>query len=270
MLLPLILGGGLMPVLSTLLSLPLHLLALLEVESGSSSSGLGWLSFFGTLVLTVLLFGTVMLVRQFGRHGVLPTLRRLLLTGWHGGGPQRQRGPGGQQQQQGRPGGGAARRPAGTQQERFERVTHLVQALPTEVYRSREELEGLSGGELKELLRKLGALKAGAGPAAAAPLEKRELIDLLQSGANSSSTSCPICVEDYASGDVLRALPCGHRFHLECIDKWLLSSTDYSRPPACPMCNAEVAAPAAGIEIGIEQYNDMSVASDACLARGAA
>lgn len=47
------------------------------------------------------------------------------------------------------------------------------------------------------------------------------------------------------AGDVLRLLGCGHRFHLECIDRWLLSSTDYSRPPACPMCNAELEKPAA-------------------------
>ena len=41
----------------------------------------------------------------------------------------------------------------------------------------------MSAGELKELLRKSGVLKPGAGPAAAAvPLEKRELIDLLQVG----------------------------------------------------------------------------------------
>ena len=40
--------------------------------------------------------------------------------------------------------------------------------------------------------------------------------------------------------DVLRVLKCGHRFHLECIDRWLLSSTDYSRPPACPCCNKEL------------------------------
>lgn len=44
---------------------------------------------------------------------------------------------------------------------------------------------------------------------------------------------CCACFAD----DVLRVLRCGHRFHLECIDRWLLSSTDYSRPPACPMCN---------------------------------
>ena len=44
------------------------------------------------------------------------------------------------------------------------------------------------------------------------------------------------------AGDLLRALRCGHRFHCECVDRWLLSATDYSRPPACPMCNAELTA----------------------------
>lgn len=52
------------------------------------------------------------------------------------------------------------------------------------------------------------------------------------------SASCSICCEDYTSGEVLRRLPCKHKFHLECIDRWFLSSTDYSRPVACPMCNA--------------------------------
>ena len=47
--------------------------------------------------------------------------------------------------------------------------------------------------------------------------------------------------QDYEDGDVLRVLPaCGHRYHVECIDKWCLAATDFSRPPACPLCNAEV------------------------------
>jgi hypothetical protein len=48
------------------------------------------------------------------------------------------------------------------------------------------------------------------------------------------------------AGDVLRALPCGHRYHLECVDRWFLSSTDYSRPAACPMCNAPLDTTAPG------------------------
>lgn len=34
---------------------------------------------------------------------------------------------------------------------------------------------------------------------------------LPQAGGNSSAASCSICCEDYASGDVQRVLPCGHR-----------------------------------------------------------
>ena len=54
------------------------------------------------------------------------------------------------------------------------------------------------------------------------------------------SAACSICCEDYASGEVVRRLRCAHKFHLECIDRWFLSSTDYSRPVACPVCNAPI------------------------------
>jgi hypothetical protein len=65
---------------------------------------------------------------------------------------------------------------------------------------------------------------------------------VLQGAGNSTVQNCSICCEDYAAGDVLRALRCGHRYHLECVDKWFLASVDYSRAPACPVCNAELAA----------------------------
>lgn len=67
--------------------------------------------------------------------------------------------------------------------------------------------------------------------------EKNELVEALVSGCGSTDASCSICCEDYQSEDVLRVLPCGHKFHLQCIDRWFLSSTDYSRPVACPYCN---------------------------------
>jgi hypothetical protein len=33
---------------------------------------------------------------------------------------------------------------------------------------------------------------------------------------------------------------------LDCIDRWLMSSTDYSRAPACPLCNAPLITGATG------------------------
>ncbi|KAI8322190.1 hypothetical protein GQ54DRAFT_297521 [Martensiomyces pterosporus] len=49
-----------------------------------------------------------------------------------------------------------------------------------------------------------------------------------------TSASCVICLEDYAIGEVVRVLPCGHVFHDDCITHWLL------RPKTkfhdCPMC----------------------------------
>jgi len=55
--------------------------------------------------------------------------------------------------------------------------------------------------------------------------------------ASTDHTSCSICCEDYSEGDAMRVLPCKHQFHIECVDQWFLTSTDYTRPPACPLCN---------------------------------
>jgi hypothetical protein len=32
--------------------------------------------------------------------------------------------------------------------------------------------------------------------------------------------TCTFCISDYENLDKLRVLPCGHKFHVECIDKW--------------------------------------------------
>ncbi|KAH9316327.1 hypothetical protein KI387_024954, partial [Taxus chinensis] len=42
---------------------------------------------------------------------------------------------------------------------------------------------------------------------------------------------CPVCLVEYVGGEILRVLPkCGHSFHMECVDKWLLSHS------SCPTC----------------------------------
>ena len=147
---------------------------------------------------------------------------------------------------QGNAAGGDGGRPrqrhtTGTHAERLAAAASLIQKLPIEIYHTKEELEGMSIGELKGLL-----VKGGQGDEAATCVEKADLVGLLIKGNNSTSESCSICVEDYTSGDCLRVVPCGHRFHLECIDRWFLSSTDYSRPASCPMCNLELDPPSNG------------------------
>ncbi|KAG8390816.1 hypothetical protein BUALT_Bualt01G0122900 [Buddleja alternifolia] len=48
---------------------------------------------------------------------------------------------------------------------------------------------------------------------------------------DSTASGCSICLADYKDTDLLRLLPdCGHIFHLNCIDPWLILH------PTCPIC----------------------------------
>ncbi|GKU94761.1 hypothetical protein SLEP1_g8207 [Rubroshorea leprosula] len=42
--------------------------------------------------------------------------------------------------------------------------------------------------------------------------------------------ACSICQDEYAEGDLLGKLDCGHDYHFECIKQWLM------RKNSCPMC----------------------------------
>ncbi|KDD73481.1 hypothetical protein H632_c2131p0, partial [Helicosporidium sp. ATCC 50920] len=97
----------------------------------------------------------------------------------------------------------------------------------------------------KELVESLpssprGGLSPSGRDMLAGCLEKSDLVEVLGAPqAGSSAQECSICCDDYRSGDVLRVLPsCGHRFHLECVDRWFLSIADSDRAAACPLCNA--------------------------------
>ena len=43
--------------------------------------------------------------------------------------------------------------------------------------------------------------------------------------------TCSICLEDIRTGDRVRALRCGHVFHIKCVDEWLAQRAE------CPNCN---------------------------------
>lgn len=56
---------------------------------------------------------------------------------------------------------------------------------------------------------------------------------------HTNDATCAVCLNDFCAGDELRLLPCGHSFHLKCIDKWLQHArfAHYEKEPTCPLCN---------------------------------
>lgn len=49
-----------------------------------------------------------------------------------------------------------------------------------------------------------------------------------------SSSSCTVCFEKYSKGQVIRVLPCGHKFHYKCLKPWLKTSVH------CPLCRFDL------------------------------
>jgi hypothetical protein len=46
--------------------------------------------------------------------------------------------------------------------------------------------------------------------------------------------SCSVCMEDFNNGDEISTLPCLHRYHSDCINRWLRQSN------SCPICKTPV------------------------------
>ncbi|KAJ2004235.1 hypothetical protein H4R26_002638 [Coemansia thaxteri] len=43
--------------------------------------------------------------------------------------------------------------------------------------------------------------------------------------------TCIVCIDDFVAGSKMRILPCGHNYHIECIDPWLTTKSSL-----CPLC----------------------------------
>lgn len=53
-------------------------------------------------------------------------------------------------------------------------------------------------------------------------------------GKSDDDDSCAICMSEYQTGDIIRTLPCGHKYCQKCIDPWLVEHVE------CPVCRKEV------------------------------
>lgn len=140
----------------------------------------------------------------------------------------------------------------GHRQNQRDRATKAeVNALPSETFVSEAEFLQWSAAKLKDELRRLQRLAdmrvgcfSGGSTARATHnllrgggcLEKSELVAaVLAARGGESGSSCSVCLSSYEDGDELRVLPCGHRFHTECIDRWLLAQSK-----TCPLCSKRI------------------------------
>lgn len=111
-----------------------------------------------------------------------------------------------------------------------------VNQLPCETFATRAEMASWNTASLRAELQTLqtrgSSVRAGARTHADAPTHAHvaddkllEEVVRLRGLSDDDSPTCSICLEDYASSDELRVLPCGHRFHKNCVDRWLRSTS---------------------------------------------
>ena len=133
--------------------------------------------------------------------------------------------------------GGGGNGNGGSRAERTKQISETIRGLRVEAFEAEEDLRQRPVGELKGMLR-----RRGIDPERCGCVMKSELVAKLRErwGGGSSAQECAICLEVYETGDAVRVLPCNHRFHLECVDKWALSAVDFSRAISCPICNAPI------------------------------
>ncbi|XP_010532788.1 PREDICTED: E3 ubiquitin-protein ligase RING1-like [Tarenaya hassleriana] len=89
-------------------------------------------------------------------------------------------------------------------------------------------LEGSRG--LDPLLRTLlGNRKDGRPPASKASVDAMPTVEMESGGGE-----CVICLDELTAGETAKEMPCKHRFHGECIEKWL------GLHGSCPVCRYEM------------------------------
>lgn len=100
--------------------------------------------------------------------------------------------------------------------------------------------DDLEAGMTREDIPLLQEDENGAGPSKVPPLTTTRLpASFLPPGRTYFSTDeCAICLSDFVDGDRVRILPCGHIFHRQEIDDWLVRVKKL-----CPICKRDITVP---------------------------
>ncbi|KAJ3051777.1 hypothetical protein HK097_007218 [Rhizophlyctis rosea] len=105
-----------------------------------------------------------------------------------------------------------------------------------------EDREGTSSSEESSVVEVIVENGRPSSPSTPAPTPTSPAT---KQSVNSSAHTCSICFCDYEAGERLRELACGHRFHKECIDPWLLPDKAKKERGhrTCPLCVKEAIKP---------------------------
>ncbi|KAF7268797.1 hypothetical protein GWI33_018146 [Rhynchophorus ferrugineus] len=66
------------------------------------------------------------------------------------------------------------------------------------------------------------------------PASKASVEALIDEKITQDGHQCPVCLKDFLTGDVVKIMPCKHKFHPECLLPWL------SKTNSCPLCRYEL------------------------------
>lgn len=124
-------------------------------------------------------------------------------------------------------------------------ISSTIRHVPLMEYHTREELRCMRLHDLKELaqlacLRKYGSQSSSHQKDLLQ--DKEDVIRDILGTDDGENDVCSICQEEYLSKQLIRVLPrCGHRYHVECVDQWFLTSNQTNRRQAsCPLCNTKI------------------------------
>ncbi|CAL0318242.1 unnamed protein product [Lupinus luteus] len=84
---------------------------------------------------------------------------------------------------------------------------------------------------LENLFQELGSGKSGHPPASKESIEAIPSVEIVESD---DLGECVVCLEEFEVGGVAKVMPCKHKFHPSCIEKWLGIHGN------CPVCRYQM------------------------------
>ncbi|WVZ12646.1 hypothetical protein V8G54_017176 [Vigna mungo] len=83
---------------------------------------------------------------------------------------------------------------------------------------------------IEALFRELGSGKGGRPPASKESIEAMPSVEV----GEGENLECVVCLEEFEVGVMAKEMPCKHKFHGDCIEKWL------GLHGSCPVCRYEM------------------------------